>query len=478
MKRFSISLKIWLSIGVFVLGYVLSTGLGQLQGIYTEARLGAVAAALYPASQESQTANAAFQRMTKGFSDAVLMQESAALDRSQTDAQIAVKSLRAIGGMSALGEERTARAASLAQAISKLASEGRTVYGSMLSADATMTDDLQQRSRKIASDTESITRNLQKFGEQASGDLRAEVDGLAHRSAQQRWTALGVFALTLIAATVVVTLTVRRSITGPILRVIEGVRAAADKAGSASDRMAKSGDIVARGASEQATCLEETSASLEEMAATTRQNADRATRADELMREARKTVDRATGSMKEVTASIGEISRATSQVASVLKSIDEIAFQTNILALNAAVEAARAGEAGAGFSVVADEVRALAQRAAEAARNSSGLIEQTVGLVRTGVDQVAFTQEAFTNILKAVITGSEVVAEIAISSREQSNGIDHIGHAVQRMESVTQANAANAQDTACAASTMHSEVEQTRGYIDELVSVLGVSGKK
>src|ERR1017187_2099966 len=162
--------------------------------------------------------------------------------------------------------------------------------------------------------------------------------------------------------------------------------------------MAQSGTEVSNNAQEQAACIEETSASLEEISATTRQNADRAGEADRLMQSARQTVERAAHAMNELTTSMNLISKSSNQVAGVLKDIDEIAFHTNILALNAAVEAARAGQAGAGFSVVADEVRSLAHRAAEAARSSGSIIEQTVADVSKGVELVGHAQAAFQEV--------------------------------------------------------------------------------
>ena len=218
---------------------------------------------------------------------------------------------------------------------------------------------------------------------------------------------------------------------------------------------------------------EETSASLEEISATTRQNADRAGEADRLMQAARQTVERATLAMNDLTSSMNLISKSSNQVAGVLKNIDEIAFHTNILALNAAVEAARAGEAGAGFSVVADEVRSLARRSAEAARNSGSIIEQTLGDVSKGVQLVGHAHAAFKEVSATIASGTQIVSQIASSSGEQARGITHIGQAITRIESLTQRTVSNAQQTADGASAMTSQVENTRKYLDELVAVVG-----
>lgn len=240
--------------------------------------------------------------------------------------------------------------------------------------------------------------------------------------------------------------------------------------------MAQSGKQVSNNANEQAACIEETSASLEEISATTQQNADRAGEADKLMQAARRTVERAASAMNDLTSSMSLISKSSNQVAGVLKNIDEIAFHTNILALNAAVEAARAGEAGAGFSVVADEVRSLAHRAAEAARNSGSIIERTLGDVGKGVEFVNHAQAAFKEVSAMIANGTTLVSQIASSSNEQASGISQIGQAITRIESLTQRNVINAQQTADGAAAMTSQVENTRKYLDELVEVVGLQG--
>jgi len=472
MRRLNITAKIWLSVGVFILGYVLSTALGQIQGAEARTSLRVTSDALFPAAQRSQEAEAAFQRMVKGFGDSVIMQDASALDRAAEDGQQVVAALRAVSSIPGLSPARSQAAGSLAASIEQILSDARTTYGAALSGG--MSASSQDQMRALAARTEDAKTALAKTKEQLAGDLHLQLNTLAESSARQQSLGLAVFAATLILAGVIVHLTIRRSITGPVIRVIGGVQEAATEAGRASAQMAQSGTEVSNNAQEQAACIEETSAALEQISATTRQNADRAGEADRLMQAARQTVERAAHAMNELTSSMDLISKSSHQVAGVLKDIDEIAFHTNILALNAAVEAARAGQAGAGFSVVADEVRSLAHRAAEAARNSGSIIERTAVDVSKGVELASHAHAAFQEVSTTIASGTQVVSQIASSSGEQARAITNIGQAVARIESLTQRNVANAQQTADGAAQMSSQVENTRRYLEELVAVVGL----
>jgi len=204
-------------------------------------------------------------------------------------------------------------------------------------------------------------------------------------------------------------------------------------------------------ATEQASSLEETSAALEEMSSMTQRNAQDAQAADTLMSGAKQVAARANQSMSQLIESMSKISRTSEETSKIVKTIDEIAFQTNLLALNAAVEAARAGTAGAGFAVVANEVRSLAMRAAEAARNTFDLISGTVKSVREGSTLVSQTNAAFAEMGETMLKTAERVSAIAAASKEQALGIEQINKAVAEMDKATQDYAATAEELAASA---------------------------
>jgi methyl-accepting chemotaxis protein len=269
-----------------------------------------------------------------------------------------------------------------------------------------------------------------------------------------------------------------RSTARPIMSAVGGLDAIANAVSEASDHVASASQQLAEGATEQAAAIEETSASLEQIASMTKKNAEHANHADRLMKETDAIVGRASQSMSGLKISMEEISRASEDTQKIIKTIDEIAFQTNLLALNAAVEAARAGEAGAGFAVVADEVRNLALRAAEAARNTATLIEGTVKRVNTGSELVRKTTAEFSEVASIVTKTGELVGEIAVASKEQAEGIDHLNGAVSEMDRIVQQNASTAEQTASAAEQMRAHTDEVGGFLADLVAVVGVAKVK
>jgi methyl-accepting chemotaxis protein len=284
---------------------------------------------------------------------------------------------------------------------------------------------------------------------------------------------VGISVLAIVVLMALAAFFIARSIVGPIQRVSQGLVDSTARVASVSAQVSGSSKVLSDGAAEQAAAIEETSSSLEEMASMTKQNAGNAGQADGLMKQVEQFVAQSNDSIGKLSASMQEITRASEETQKIVKTIDEISFQTNLLALNAAVEAARAGEAGAGFAVVAEEVRNLAKRAAESARNTAGLIEGTIQKVKEGSGLMSVTHESFTQVAGSATQVAELLAEIATASREQSQGIDQVNKAVGDVDKVTQQNAANAEESAAASEELAGEADQMKVMVNELLALIG-----
>jgi len=253
----------------------------------------------------------------------------------------------------------------------------------------------------------------------------------------------------------------------------------ADSAQCSSNRVAdysldisSAGTTLAEGATEQAASLEETAATLEEIGSQAKANADNSNKANSNMAESKCQVGSGAEAVRNMTRAMEEINDSSSEISKIIKTIEEIAFQTNLLALNAAVEAARAGEAGKGFAVVAEEVRNLSQRASEAAKDTTTLIEGTVVRVENGSEIVDVLSRQFEVIEDGVQKVNCIVEEIARASREQAHGVEQVNSAVEQLDIVTQRNAASAEESASASNELSNQANNLQLLVRELTGII------
>jgi len=265
-----------------------------------------------------------------------------------------------------------------------------------------------------------------------------------------------------------------RSSVGPIQNLINTLSDLSDDLETASTKSAEIATQFSDSTSSQVASVEQTSASVEELKSMTGQNADNAAEADNYMKTANGTIDQVDKSMNQVIESMDSMTKASEETSKIVKTIDEIAFQTNLLALNAAVEAARAGEAGAGFAVVAEEVRNLALRSAEAARNTSSEIESTVKQIHQGSDLVSSTNELFAKVQESTTKVEQLISEISNASREQATGIGQINDALVQIDKDIQKNSGAAEETSSTASLVSEQVKQLRDCLDDLQGMVAM----
>jgi methyl-accepting chemotaxis protein len=250
-------------------------------------------------------------------------------------------------------------------------------------------------------------------------------------------------------------------------QALASVSGATDVIHSGSREISTAADDFSRRAEQQAASLEETAAAINEIAATMRTAAEGAEHAHKLVGAARNDAAKTEAVVTKAVAAMSDIKSSSEQIGQIIGVIDEIAFQTNLLALNAGVEAARAGEAGRGFAVVAAEVRALAQRSAQAAKEIKALISTSEAQVRAGVVLVGETGEALQRILTQVNDINQVVEAIAVGAKEQSRGLDEVNLAIGHMDQATQQNAAAAEESTAASRTMSNETAQLAALVGQ-----------
>lgn len=318
---------------------------------------------------------------------------------------------------------------------------------------------------KVQSTLQSIQRDVDQQAKQAISDNE-------EASARKVWLVLS-GALAAMVFMIGFGWYIRSRIDRNLQKIAKTLSQSSDQVRSASKQMTDTSHSLATGSSEQASSLEETSASFEEIASMTQANAKNAQQAKSFAAQNRQAADVAAEQMKRMTTAMEQIKDASAGIGKIIKTIDEIAFQTNILALNAAVEAARAGEAGAGFAVVAEEVRNLAQRSAEAARETASRIEDSVSKSVMGAEISGAVAKSLEEIVNRARDIDHQITEIATASNEQSQGVSQINSALAQIDRVTQSIAAGAEESASAATELDGQAASMKDSIAELLAVIG-----
>jgi methyl-accepting chemotaxis protein len=464
VNRQTITAQIWISLGIFAIGMVASTGLTQQLAMRSEGALRAAADALFPAVQQSEAAANGFERTVKDFSDAVITQDAAKLDAAAGQGRPVVAALDAIAALKGLSPERVAEARQLSEVARRFLATAGNVYTQVV-ATPTMTPTLQASVRDLASQTEAIRKSLKQLSEHCLADLR--LNAMADESQTQRQFALALSALTLAIAALVSSFMIR-STNRSLRTALSSLNDGAAQVVSAAAELSTSAQSLSQGATDQAAALEETSASMEEMASMTRSSAQNAQQAATLVTGVVEQVGHSNAALSEMVASMEGMKASSNRVAQIIKSIDDIAFQTNLLALNAAVEAARAGEAGMGFAVVAEEVRSLAQRSAQAAKDTASLIDESIQRSNEGAGKVGRVASAIGTITESMARVTSIVTEVREASQQQAQGIDQVLRSIQQIERVTQATAATAEENATAGEELNAQAVASMAVVRQL----------
>jgi len=336
-----------------------------------------------------------------------------------------------------------------------------------------MSDALKLVGEKLLPAYEDLQRNARDFLSNQREKMKADAVEVQANATSTRMLAFVFLALTLFCSGLI-SLVVKQmgeGLGGMGSQVTEG----AQQVARAATQMGAISQSLAQGASEQAVSLEQTSASAEQVNHMVQRNAKSSREAAEHTNDANRLLTEANQKLEQMLVSMRDISTSSERISKIIRVIDEIAFQTNILSLNAAVEAARAGEAGMGFAVVADEVRNLAQRCSQAAKDTSGLIEESIQHSKTGkvrLDEVAL---AMRQVTESAIQVQRLSNEVNAGSEEQARAIEQISKAILQIQQVTQQTAASAEEGASAGAQMSAEAEHLQSAVRKMRAMLGMS---
>jgi len=452
MQKISIASKIWLSVSVLFVGYLLTVALQLVSGNRQDLELSVIRENSFPSALKSQSVFSDYKDIVQSYSNAVILGDEDLYTKAEKKTGDVMEILRSVI------EENSDRTLVLQEAqelkddLNAYHEEAKEVYGAMAAGD--FNAQLAERAKQLSQRSEAMTEAFRVFANERQNDVREDLNKIAADSRRLRLAGLGLFVVLVLISGSFTWYLVSRTILAPITEIVRQLRNDGDEMKEAVSSVQENSTRLAEDSSNQAAGLEETAATMEDIASRSKQSTAYAREGNNFMQEVRHHVSLGVQAMSKMVEVIREIESSSNQTAKIIKTIDEIAFQTNILALNAAVEAARAGEAGAGFAVVAEEVRALALRSADAAKNTSILLQDVQTNAVSSVEVTEQMSKSLGDIESKVDEAKKLVEKITSASEEQSEGVSQVNTTIGQIDGIVQQHAASAEESASASIVM------------------------
>ena len=479
--KFSIEKKIMFSVSPLVILSVLLVCFGYINLMRMEKRIPALTHLSFAGTNIIHTIIVSFEAQSKYYQNAVFMNDAlyiAKASKAYENTRNNIKKLRNINGITkttrkkidVLGKELDQYSKTAGQVYKNISLSNEDIdlgsqYAETLGTLAKKRDELEKEFKAL---NQIIQKELKNLTSSIINDGR-------YWNKAATITALIIIILSVIGNYILI----KKAVIKPVKAAIKIMTDISARVFNASYKLSSTSMTLAQGSSEQAASIEQTSSSLEEIASMTMQNARNASRVDSSMEKVLNVIEKANKNMALMKNETNKTLKASEKTFDIIKTIEGIAFQTNILSLNAAVEAARAGEAGAGFAVVADEVRNLAIQSANAAQNTTDLIEDTVTRIQNGYALVNEFKQAFEEVNKSINEVSNLIREISSASNDQARGIEQLNKAVSETDKVIQQNASNAQISASTSKELSLHAEKMKNVVNGLVEIIGgISGRQ
>ncbi len=471
MKKIHVSvfMKIWLSIGILIFGYLLSIVIIHNTGTRLKKELTYLESVIFPAAIISQNMLSDFQKQVKLYEDAILIGEVSLLTQaSETSKNIQAK-IQSILSLQGLRENDSHKLKEILKQSDEFTKTASVVYQSMIGKEVSDIGEAAQRQfGDLAKKKESLSLNMTNLTTGFSDELKSRIRSSLIFFGDQQFFNIIIFVIVLVVSVFIIWFVTKQTIIKPIGIAISQLIQSGDIVAKTSADMSANSRSLSEGTNEQAANIGEVSSATEEFANMVRKNTDNANHAKSMTAQSVSIVSEVNTHMSQLEDAMNEIIESTQRADKVIRLINEIAFQTNLLALNAAIEAARAGEAGAGFEVVAGEVRNLATRASAAANDTSQLIALITSKVTSGNDLSEATMLKFQENVSVSETISRIAEEILASSNEQNAGIHEINMSNSEISRVIQKNSANAEESAEAAQKLEKQVNIMSDIVTQL----------